>query len=37
MLALLRRVLESIAEDKLLNSVTVVDKNRIRRTSLPID
>lgn len=35
--ALLSRVLERIKEEKLLNSITVVDKTRIRRTTLPIE
>lgn len=37
MRALLSRVLENVKEDKILNSITVVDRFRIRRTSLPID
>ena len=36
MLALLKRALEHVKEEKLLNSITVVDKTRIRSTPLPI-
>lgn len=34
---LLIRVFENVKEEHLSGSVTVVDKTRIRRTSLPID
>jgi predicted nuclease of predicted toxin-antitoxin system len=34
---LLSRVLESVTEEKIRNSITVVDRARIRRTTLPID
>ncbi len=37
MLALLKRVLDHIKEEKLFNSITVVDKTRIRCTPLPIE
>ena len=37
MLDLLKRVLDHIKEEKLLNSITVVDKTRIRRCPLPIE
>lgn len=36
MLALLKRVLTHVKAEKLLNSITVVDKTRIRTTMLPI-
>lgn len=37
MLRLVGRVLDSLTEDKIRNSITVVDKSRIRRTPLPIE
>jgi predicted nuclease of predicted toxin-antitoxin system len=37
MLALLARVLANVPEDKIRSSVTVVDRARIRCTSLPIE
>ncbi len=37
MLNLLKKVFDCVEESKLLNSITVVDKARIRRRRLPID
>ena len=37
MLDLLKRVLVNIKEDKIMSSITVVDKTRIRRCPLPIE
>ncbi len=37
MLNLLKRVFDNIREEKLSNSITVVDKSRIRRCPLPIE
>ena len=36
MLSLLERVLNQSDEESLLNSVTVVDRNRIRRRRMPL-
>ena len=37
MIQLLKRVLDQSPEDKLIHTVTVVDKTRIRRCPLPIE
>ncbi|MDP2278984.1 MAG: hypothetical protein Q8K51_12240 [Nitrospirota bacterium] len=37
MLDLLKRVLDNITEEKIANSIVVVDKTRIRRCPLPIE
>lgn len=37
MLTLLQRVLDNVKEEKISNSITVVDKTRIRRCPLPIE
>jgi len=37
MLELLKRVLDNLKEEKLSNSIIVVDKTRMRRCPLPIE